>query len=54
MNQKEWKVKKVEPEYKGSVWTHPYMIYLYVTVVLFFFLIAMGYFAYQSGWLPNA
>ena len=32
---------------------HPYLIYLGLVVVLFGFLIVMGYLALSNGWLPD-
>jgi len=42
-----------EPEHEGSLWTHPYAIYIILTVVLFVFLILMGYLALENDWIPR-
>jgi hypothetical protein len=42
-----------EPEWEGSVWKHPYMIYILLTVVLFAFLLGMGWLALTQGWIPD-
>lgn len=45
--------QKVEKEHSGSIWTHPYMIYIYLTVFLFLILVGVGYLAWTNGWIPN-
>jgi hypothetical protein len=42
-----------EPEHKGSIWTHPYFIYIYLTAAIFVFLGLIGWLAYENGWIPN-
>lgn len=42
-----------EPEWKGSKYSHPYLIYVVLTVVLFVFLVVMGGLAWTQGWIPN-
>jgi len=42
-----------EPEHQGSIWSHPYMVYIYLTLALFGFLIFMGWMALQNGWIPK-
>lgn len=49
----EKKPLQVEPEYQGSVWKHPYMIYIWLTIVLFIFLGIIGWLAWKQGWIPN-
>lgn len=45
--------QKSEPEYEGSVWKHPYMFYIFGTILLFIFLLGMGYMAIQNDWIPS-
>jgi len=47
------KVKPSEPEHTGSIWTHPYFMYIYGTVFLALFLGLMGWLAYENGWIPT-
>lgn len=42
-----------EPEYRGSVWKHPYMLYVLLTMVLFVFLVVMAWLAISNDWLPK-
>ncbi len=42
-----------EPEHRGSIWTHPYMVYVILTMILFGFLCAMAFLALKNGLLPN-
>ena len=42
-----------EPEHAGSIWTHPYMVYIYLTVVIFGFLLGVGWMALENGWIPK-
>lgn len=44
---------KYEPEFTGSGWKNPYVIYIVLTMVLFGFLILMGYLAWTNGWITN-
>ncbi|MGE0614764.1 MAG: hypothetical protein AB7P04_03915 [Bacteriovoracia bacterium] len=43
----------VEPEHQGSIWTHPYMVYVLLTIVLFSVLLVVGYLALNNDWIPN-
>ena len=43
----------VEKEHEGSIWTHPYMIYILLTAVLFLVLVGLGYAAWVNHWIPN-
>jgi hypothetical protein len=45
--------KRPEPEHQGSLWTHPYMVYIWLTLVLFLFLVFVGYLGYTNGWIPD-
>ncbi|MGK5085265.1 hypothetical protein WDW37_18415 [Bdellovibrionota bacterium FG-1] len=47
------KVAASEPEWTGSMWKHPYMLYILLTVVRFAFLLVMGWLAWTQGWIPN-
>lgn len=42
-----------EPDWKGSGWKHPYVIYIVLTIALFAFLIGMGWLAWTQGWIPT-
>lgn len=42
-----------ETEHSGPIWTHPYLIYVGLTAVLFLFLVVMAYLALSNGWIPN-
>lgn len=44
---------KNEPEFTGPGWKNPYVIYIVLTMLLFGFLVLMGYIAWTSGWIPN-
>ena len=44
---------KREPDWKGSGWKHPYVIYILMTLVLFAFLVFMGWLAFENGWIPD-
>jgi len=48
------KMKRPEPEYQGSIWKHPYMLYILLTLVLFVFLLAASWIAWSQGWIPKA
>jgi hypothetical protein len=43
---------KYEPEFTGPWWTHPYVVYIFLTVVLFGVLVLAGYLALKNNWLP--
>lgn len=43
----------MEPEHEGSIWKHPYMIYIVLTAVLFSGLLFIGWLAYENGWIPD-
>lgn len=42
-----------EPEHRGSIWTHPYLIYVYLTAVIFGVLLFLGWMALENGWIPS-
>ncbi len=42
-----------EREHEGSIWKHPYMIYILITAVLFVFLVVAGTLALNGTWLPQ-
>ena len=42
-----------EPEHVGSIWTHPYMVYIYLTAALFLGLLLIGWLAWENGWVPS-
>ena len=47
------KVSAPEPEWEGSIWKHPYMAYIVLTLVLFAFIMGMGWLAWTQGWTPE-
>ena len=47
------KTLKPELEHEGSIWKHPYMLYIVLTVILFILLLVIGWLAYSSGWIPS-
>ena len=42
-----------EPEHQGSIWSHPYMLYIWITVIIFAVLLSAGYLAVTQGWIPH-
>lgn len=42
-----------EKEHEGPIWKHPYVLYVLLTMVLFFFLIAMAWLAWTQNWIPS-
>jgi hypothetical protein len=42
-----------EAEHVGSIWKHPYMVYIVLTLILFIFIVVMGYLAISNGWIPS-
>jgi hypothetical protein len=44
---------KPEPEHEGSIWTHPYLLYILLTAALFLGLVFFGWLAYENGWVPS-
>jgi|GEM_PF-1262448 len=42
-----------EPEWTGSIWKHPYMLYILLTSVLFLFLLLIAWLGWSQGWIPN-
>ena len=51
---KEKSKTKVEPEHRGSLWTHPYAAFVWLNVVLLFGLLGLGWLALEAGWLPDS
>ena len=43
--------EKDETEVSG--WKHPYVIYIVLVLVLFGFLLFMGWMAWTNGWIPQ-
>jgi hypothetical protein len=48
------KVLKGEEEHKGSIWKHPYLLYVVITMALFAVLVIAARLALKNGWLPNS
>ena len=42
-----------EPEHRGSLWTHPYMLYILGTVGLFGFLVFIAWLAIENDGIPK-
>ncbi len=42
-----------EPEHQGPLWTHPYMLYIVLTVVIFGGMLLIGWLALENGWIPS-
>ncbi len=42
-----------EREHTGTIWKHPYFIYIYLTVVLFLGLVIIGWLGMENGWIPS-
>jgi hypothetical protein len=47
------KTSQSDPEFMGAWWTHPYVLYIFFTLILFGGLVLAGYLALKNGWLPN-
>lgn len=47
------KILKPEQEHVGSIWNHPYLIYVLITFLLFLFLVFVGWLALEEGWIPT-
>ena len=47
------KSKTPEREWTGSIWKHPYFVYILLTVALFAVLLGIGWLAWTQGWIPN-
>jgi len=44
---------KPEKEHEGSIWKHPYMIYVVLTMALFVVLVIAAWLALSNGWIPQ-
>lgn len=42
-----------EPEWTGSGWKHPYVIYIILMAFLFLCILGIGWLAWTQGWIPN-
>ena len=42
-----------EPEHRGSIWKHPYLIYAVLNLLLFLVLGLIGWMAYENDWIPK-
>ena len=51
--QPRWTPQAHEPEHVGSIWKHPYMVYIYLTAVLFGLLVFIAWMAWENGWIPS-
>ena len=47
------KQKKTEIDWKGPFYTHPYFLYVLITMGLFGFLVVMGFLAMHYDWVPT-
>ena len=48
-----WRPAPHEPEHVGSIWKHPYLIYIYLTAILFVGLVLIAWLAWENGWIPS-
>jgi hypothetical protein len=53
MNTHPQKPLKPEQEHEGPLWKHPYLAYILLTLVLFIFLLIIGWLALDQGWIPS-
>jgi hypothetical protein len=44
---------QLEKEHEGPIWKHPYFAYIVLTMLLFGFLVLMGWLALENGWMPS-
>jgi len=44
---------KYEPQFTVPGWKNPYVIYIALTLLLFLFLVLLGYVAWTQGWIPS-
>ncbi|MBY0469947.1 hypothetical protein K2X30_02190 [bacterium] len=42
-----------EKEFSGPLWKHPYVIYIWITAILFAILLFAGWLALSNGWIPE-
>jgi len=45
--------QKHEKEFEGPIWKHPYMVYIWLTMILFTVLLIVTWIAFSSGMIPN-
>ena len=45
--------KTNEDSARASIWTHPYTLYIILTIVLFALLVLAGWIASVNDWIPN-
>ena len=43
-----------EPEFKGPIWKHPYVLYILLTLVLFIVLLVLGWIGWKSGFVAGS
>lgn len=46
--------RPVQIEHTGPWWTHPYVLYLWITGVLFAVLLFFGWLGWKNGWVANS
>ncbi|MEK6578152.1 MAG: hypothetical protein AABZ55_02905 [Bdellovibrionota bacterium] len=46
-------ILKHEKEHEGPIYKHPYFLYVILTMVIFGFLIIVGWVALDQGWIPS-
>ncbi len=44
---------RVEKDDMALGWKHPFVLYIVGTVLLFLFLLGMGYLAIENDWIPK-
>lgn len=42
-----------EPEHRGPFWTHPYFVYVVLSMVMFALLLVAGALAWKAGIIPK-
>jgi len=48
-----WTPAAHEPEHVGPLWKHPYLVYIYLTALLFSLLLFIAWMAWENGWIPS-
>lgn len=42
-----------EPEHKGPLWKHPYVLYILLTTALFALLLSLAWLGMENDWIPR-
>ena len=46
-------MRQAEPEHKGPLWKHPYVLYILLTGGLFTLLLTLAWLGYKSGFIAG-